>query len=220
MLDRGAARPSTAPGPGPRAGRCAAPAPRTANARRDPGPIVGSLRPLGWGGVHDASRPGGSGAGTARRVPSTGILRPDATRVQPWVLLGTQGWPRAPTFSRMSGSSEGDPEGGEGSGGVAGVVTEGGGEVDGPGAAEHAADEVAQAGHVCGPVPVLTWEASSAKVTSRTWCRPFSRLALHRGPAGVVLPFDGAPVTFGLQHSRACPLPLAPSGAGVVEPPS
>ena len=67
MLDRGAARPSTAPGPGPRAGRCAAPAPRTANARRDPGPIVGSLRPLGWGRVHDASRPGGSGAGTARR---------------------------------------------------------------------------------------------------------------------------------------------------------
>jgi hypothetical protein len=35
------------------------------------------------------------------------------------------------------------------------VVTEGGGEVDGPGAAEHADDEVAQAGHVCGPVPVL-----------------------------------------------------------------
>jgi hypothetical protein len=68
------------------------------------------------------------------------------------------------------------------------VVTEGGGEVDGPGAAEHADDEVAQAGHVCGPVPVRTWEASSAKVTSRTWCRPFSRLALHRGPAGVVLP--------------------------------
>ena len=67
MLDRGAARPSTAPVPGPRAGRCAAPAPRTANARRDPGPIVGSLRRLGWGRVHDASRPGGSGAGTARR---------------------------------------------------------------------------------------------------------------------------------------------------------
>jgi hypothetical protein len=67
MLDRGATRPSTAPVPGPRAGRCAAPAPRTANARRDPGPIVGSLRRLGWGGVHDASRPGGSGAGTARR---------------------------------------------------------------------------------------------------------------------------------------------------------
>jgi hypothetical protein len=67
MLDRRAARPSTAPGPGPRAGRCAAAAPRTQNARRDPGPIVGSLRRLGWGRVHDTSRPGGSGAGTARR---------------------------------------------------------------------------------------------------------------------------------------------------------
>ena len=67
MLDRGAARPSTAPGPAPRAGRCAAPASRTANARREPGPSVGSLRRLGWGRVHDASRPGGSGAGTARR---------------------------------------------------------------------------------------------------------------------------------------------------------
>ncbi len=26
----------------------------------------------------------------------------------------------------------------------------------------------------CGAVPVRTWEASSAKVTSRTQCRPFS----------------------------------------------
>jgi hypothetical protein len=25
-----------------------------------------------------------------------------------------------------------------------------------------------------GPVPTRTWEASSAKVVSRTWCRPFS----------------------------------------------
>src|SRR4029450_13200604 len=117
MLDRGAARPSTAPGPGPRAGRCGAAAPRTQNARRDPGPIVGSLRPLGWGGVHDAPGRGAGAPAPLAVVPSTGILRPDATRVQPWVLLGTQGWPRAPTFSRMSGSSEGDPEGGEGSGG-------------------------------------------------------------------------------------------------------
>jgi hypothetical protein len=50
----------------------------------------------------------------------------------------------------MSGPSEGDPEGGEGSGGVAGVVTEGSGEVDRPGAAEHADGEVAQAGHDVG----------------------------------------------------------------------
>ena len=96
------------------------------------------------------------------------------------------------------GSSEGNSEGGEGPDRVAGMVTQGGGEVDRSCAAEHADDEVAQAGHVCGPVPVLTWEASSAKVASRRWCRPFTRLALHRWPAGVVLPFDAAPVTFGL----------------------
>jgi hypothetical protein len=41
----------------------------------------------------------------------------------------------------MAGSSEG----GQGPGGVAGVATEGGGEVDRPGAAEHADREVAQA---------------------------------------------------------------------------
>jgi hypothetical protein len=47
----------------------------------------------------------------------------------------------------MSVSSEGDPEGGERSTWVAGVVAEGGGEVDRPGSAEHADGEVAQAGH-------------------------------------------------------------------------
>jgi hypothetical protein len=51
----------------------------------------------------------------------------------------------APAFLGMSGSSEGDPEGGQGPGGVAGVATEGGGEVERPGAAEHADREVAQA---------------------------------------------------------------------------
>jgi hypothetical protein len=75
----------------------------------------------------------------------------------------------------MSGSSEGDPEGGEGSGGVAGVVTEGSGEVDRPGAAEHADGQgLRRQAMTLGPVPVRTWEASSAKVVSRTWCRPFS----------------------------------------------
>jgi hypothetical protein len=68
-LRRGTARPSTAPGPGPRAGRCAAPAPRTANARRDPGPIVGSVRRLGWGRVHDASRPGAAAPAQLAVVP-------------------------------------------------------------------------------------------------------------------------------------------------------
>ena len=47
----------------------------------------------------------------------------------------------------MSGSSEGDLEGGQGPGGVAGVVAQGGGEVDRPGAAQHADDEVAQVGY-------------------------------------------------------------------------
>src|SRR5829696_2346892 len=88
MLDRGAARPSTVPVPGPRAGRCAAPAPRTANARRDPGPIIGRLRRLGWGRVHDASRPGGSGAGTARRrAPRPAFSGPRRRTYSPGVLL-------------------------------------------------------------------------------------------------------------------------------------
>jgi hypothetical protein len=47
----------------------------------------------------------------------------------------------------MSISSEGDAEGGQGPGGVAGMVAQRGGEVDRPGPAEHADDEVAQAGH-------------------------------------------------------------------------
>jgi hypothetical protein len=47
----------------------------------------------------------------------------------------------------MSVASEGDLEGGERSAWVAGVVAEGGGEVDRPGSAEHADGEVAQAGH-------------------------------------------------------------------------
>jgi hypothetical protein len=96
MHHRGAARPSTTPGPGPRAGRCAAPAPPTANARRDPGPIVGSLRRLGWGRGHDASRPGGSGAGTARRraLDRHSPARRHARTAR--ALLATQGgWPRS-----------------------------------------------------------------------------------------------------------------------------
>ena len=40
--------------------------------------------------------------------------------------------PRAPTFCRNVRSSEGYPEGGDGSGRVASVVAEGSGEVDGP----------------------------------------------------------------------------------------
>jgi hypothetical protein len=48
---------------------------------------------------------------------------------------------------RRAGSSEGDPKGREGSAWVAGVLAEGGGEVDRPGPAEGADDQVAQAGH-------------------------------------------------------------------------
>jgi hypothetical protein len=43
-------------------------------------------------------------------------------------------------------------------------------------------------------------------VRSRTWCRPFSRLALHRGPAGVVSLFDAAqrPALASVLSRRAC----------------
>jgi hypothetical protein len=47
----------------------------------------------------------------------------------------------------MSASSEGDAEGGQGSVWVTGVLAEGGGEVDRPGAAQRADGQVAQAGH-------------------------------------------------------------------------
>jgi hypothetical protein len=47
----------------------------------------------------------------------------------------------------MSVSSDGDPEGGQGAGGVAGVAAQGGGEVDRSAATEHADCEVAQACH-------------------------------------------------------------------------
>jgi hypothetical protein len=74
----------------------------------------------------------------------------------------------------MSGSSEGDPEGGQGSGGVAGVVTEGSGEVDRPRPAEHADDQVAQARHDLRGGAGADLGGVSAKVVSRTWCGPFS----------------------------------------------
>ena len=47
----------------------------------------------------------------------------------------------------MLGSSEADPEGGQWAAWVTGVLEEGGGQVDRPGAAERADDQVAQAGH-------------------------------------------------------------------------
>src|SRR5262245_41243602 len=50
----------------------------------------------------------------------------------------------------MSGSSGDDPQGGQGPGRVAGVVSQGGGEVHRPGAAQRADGQVAQAGHDVG----------------------------------------------------------------------
>jgi hypothetical protein len=67
----------------------------------------------------------------------------------------------------MSDSSEG----GEGSGRVASVVAEGSGEVDGPARLSTPIARFRRHAMTCGPVPVRTWEASSAKVTSRTQCR-------------------------------------------------
>jgi uncharacterized protein DUF899 len=69
----------------------------------------------------------------------------------PWVLVekeyvvetadGRRQGPRRALV--MSGSSEGDPEGGEGSGGVAGVVTRAAARLTGPARGEHADGEVA-----------------------------------------------------------------------------
>jgi hypothetical protein len=50
------------------------------------------------------------------------------------------------------------------------VLAEGGGEVDRPGAAERADDQVAQAGHDVGSGAGVVLEPSSQKVTSRRWC--------------------------------------------------
>jgi hypothetical protein len=65
-------------------------------------------------------------------------------------------------------------EGGDRPGRVASVVAEGSGEVDGPARLSTPMTRLRRHAIVCGPVPVRSWEASSAKVTSRTWCRPFS----------------------------------------------
>jgi hypothetical protein len=71
----------------------------------------------------------------------------------------------------MSDSSEGDPAGGDGSGGVASVVAEGGGQVDGPARLSTPIARLRKHAMVCGPVPVRTREVSLVKVTSRTQCR-------------------------------------------------
>src|SRR5215217_3449304 len=90
-----------------------------------------------------------SSSGATATVPASGpspSSRPSATRS-----------PSNPPPNTRGFSFQGDPEGGQGPGGVAGVATEGGGEVDRPGAAEHADCEVAQACHDlwAGPGPHL-----------------------------------------------------------------
>jgi hypothetical protein len=55
--------------------------------------------------------------------------------------------PRAPSFCRDVGSSESDSEGGQGSVWVAGLAAERGGDVDRPGPAGHADDQVVQGCH-------------------------------------------------------------------------
>ena len=74
----------------------------------------------------------------------------------------------------MSVSSEGDSEGVEWSAWVAAVVAERGSEVDWPGAAERADDQVAQAGHDlwAGPGPDLGGVLGEGHIADV--CRPFS----------------------------------------------
>jgi hypothetical protein len=87
----------------------------------------------------------------------------------------------------MSVSSEGDGEGGKWSAWVAGMVAERAREVDRPGLAERADDEVAQAGHDLQAPPVRTWKASSAKLTSRRECRPFEPVLLVQAASSSAL---------------------------------
>jgi hypothetical protein len=68
----------------------------------------------------------------------------------------------------MCGSSEGDPEGGERPGGVAGVVAEAAARLTGPARLSAPIARLRKVAMTCGAVPVRTWEASSEKVTSRT----------------------------------------------------
>ena len=66
-------------------------------------------------------------------------------------LLKQDAYTKATAMSKEPASCVGDSEGGQGSVWVAGVAAQRGGEVDRPGPAEHADDQVAQAGHDLGP---------------------------------------------------------------------
>jgi hypothetical protein len=67
----------------------------------------------------------------------------------------------------LSGSSEGDPEGGQGPGGVAGVATEAAARLTGPARLSAPIARLPRHAMTWGAVPVRSWEPSSAKITSR-----------------------------------------------------
>jgi hypothetical protein len=67
----------------------------------------------------------------------------------------------------MSDSSEGDPEAGDGSGGVASVVAEGSGELDRPGAAEHTDRQIAGEGDIADVVQAVPDRPVAPEVVSQ-----------------------------------------------------
>ena len=77
---------------------------------------------------------------------------------------------RASASAGVSGPRAGDAKERQQANGVAGVVAQRGGDVAVAAGPEDNDGEVAQAGHGLGALPVSSWEASSAKVTSRMWC--------------------------------------------------
>jgi len=69
----------------------------------------------------------------------------------------------------------------------------------------------------CGPVPVRSWEASSAKVTSRTWCRPFSVPPEEVGEQGGAGLGEGEAGDCGDGHRPPSPGPKVAGLAGDLE---
>jgi len=70
-----------------------------------------------------------------------------------------------------AGSWAGDAQQGQQPGGVAGVAAQGGGDVVVAAQAQDADGQgLRRLAMARGALPVRTWEASSAKVTSRMWC--------------------------------------------------
>ena len=104
----------------------------------------------------------------------------------------THGMRSAPRLRRsvaMSVSSEADPEGGEGSAGLRTWRRSAAATLTGPARLSTPMTRLRKAAITLGPLPVRTWEASSAKVVSRRWCSasiaqcPRMRSASRAGPA-------------------------------------